>query len=393
MSYISLSDAFAAFALPGYTPGIVTLIVNGMRYEGWEEVDISRSVKQMAGEFRLEVSERFAGDGMALFMNWPIKPGDSCKVLYSGVLAVTGYVDAYQPHYTHDKHEIRIQGRSKTADMVDSSAEADVEGGEMRKVGLDQIARKIAAPHGIKVRVDADLKEIFDPARVEPGETKHEFLERYARPAGVCLTDTAEGELRLLQVKNGAPAASLIEGINILEAGATLRADNRFSDYEVKGQEHGRDGAFGRRVSEIKARHQDHAVKRYRPFRMLNETKTSRSSARNRARWESAARSGESTRAEVKVLGWFCAEGKLWTPGDKVQLTSPMLKIDRVMAIEAVKFNQKGETVTSLSLVPVEALNPNEASAGSGSKSSDGAMTKPGNDASWINTKGTGGVA
>lgn len=383
MSFLPLPSAFTSFAIPGFRPGTVSLLVNGMLYEGWLSVEISRSVKQMAGEFSLDVSERWSGggNGPAALLGWRIKEGDACTVLYAGVPAVTGYVDVYQPHYDGTKHDVKIQGRSKTADLVDSSAETEVENGEMRETDLAQMARKVAKAHGITVKVDAEIADRFDVARVYPGETKHLFLERYARPSGVALTDDAEGALRLLQVQDGAPVSSLIEGVNILEGSATHRADNRHSDYHVKGQNHGRDESYGRPVSEVVARAKDAAVARYRPRVLVNETKTTKKDAQKRCDWEAAARAGESTKAEITVVDWFCAPGKLWTPGDKVMVVSPMLRLNRVLAIEGVRFKQdKGGTKTSLSLVPVEALN------GKAGKSTASAS---GNDASWLNTKPT----
>lgn len=388
MSIIPGAGDFAGFALPGFRPGVVSLLVNGVFYEGWKRVDISRSVKEMAGSFNLDVSERWSGgnDGPAALQSWRIRPGDACTVLYSGVPAVTGYVDTYSPSYDATSHDVKIQGRSKTADLVDSAAEPDVENGEMRDVSLDQVANKVAGPHGVGVKIEAKIKDRFDVVRVIPGETKHEFLERYARPGAVALTDDAEGNLRLLHVENGGPVASLVEGVNILQASATLRMDNRYSDYEAKGQDAGDDQRYGREVSEVHAKAKDAAVQRYRPYVLSNETKTSRTAARNRAQWEAAHRAGESVRAEVSVVDWFRAPGALWTPGERVLLVSPMLAINRVLAIESVQFEQSeqsddGGTVTRLSLVPVEALNPE---AGGGDDVGGG-----GTDSAWLDTKPT----
>lgn len=395
MSFVPLPSSFTTFAVPGFRPGTVSLLINGMLYEGWLEVEISRSVKEMAGQFSLDVSERWGGgtDGPAVLLGWRITEGDPCQVLYAGVPAVTGYVDVYQPHYTATSHTVKIQGRSKTQDMVDSSAETDVPNGEMRESDLAQMARKVAKPHGIDVVVDAEM-ERFDVARVIPGETKHQFLERYGRPSGVAMTDDAEGRLRLLQVKAGAPVATLTEGVNILEGSATHRADKRYSDYKVKGQNHGSDDEFGAPVAEVLAEAKDAAVKRYRPHVIINETKTRKSDAKKRCDWEAATRAGESTKAEVEVVDWFCAPGKLWTPGDLVMVTSPMLRLNRALAIESVRLKQgKDGTKASLSLVPPEALNPKtkggkngkDAGSGGGDEFSDAGS----NDAAWLNTKPT----
>mgnify|MGYP002620413032 CR=1 FL=1 len=389
----------SGFAVPGYRPGVVSLLVGGMLYEGWKKVEITRSVREMAGSFTLEVSERWAPgmNGPSTLMGFQrIREGDPCTVLYSGLPVITGYVDAYLPKYTATSHDVTIQGRSKTADLVDSSADPDVENGEMREVGVDQIARKLAAKHGIDVKVDAQLRGTFDVARVQPGETKHEMLERYARPGAVLLTDDALGNLRLLHV-NGSGAFSLIEGVNIHEASATLRADNRYSDYEAKGQDHGNDQRFGREVSEITAKAKDGAIKRYRPFVVLNETKTSKQNAQDRCDWEATSRAGESTRAEVTVIDWV-HDGKLWMPGDVGPLMSPMLAINRDMAIETTNLSQdESGTFARLSLTPPEALNPAAAGASggganAGSGGAAGSGEAPASDPAWTATKPTSGA-
>lgn len=383
----------SGFALPGFRPGRVSLIAGGMIYEGWVQAEVSRSVREMAGQFSFEVSERWSGgrDGPAALQGWRIREGDPCVVAYAGVPVVTGYVDTYCPRYDAESHIVRIQGRSKTADLVDSSAEADVPTGEMRKVSLDQIARKVAGPHGVSVKVQADVASPFDVIRALPGETKHEMLERYARHRAAALTDDTDGSLRILQVRNGGPVASLIEGVNILEASATLRADNRYSDYQVKGQDHGDDNRWGREVAEISSKVKDGAIKRYRPHVVVDDVKTSKLGARKRCEWECASRSGESTKAQIKVVDWFRAPGALWMPGDLVLVVSPMLAINRVLAVENVAHHQsdKEGTVTDLSLVPPEALNPD---AGGGGSPGGGGVNGQHNDARWNDTKPTTAV-
>lgn len=372
----------AKFTMPGFRPGVVSLLVNGTLYEGWISVEISRSVKEMAGTATIKVSEPYSdvfGGGLTL-AGWPIREGDACVLLYSGLPVITGYVEVRTPRFDDGTHEVTIQVRSKTGDIADSSAGPDVEGGEMRNVTVEQMARKLASKHGIGVKVVGNIRDVFDPARVMPSETKHKFLERYARSGAVALTDDAEGNLRLLRVEDGAPVASLIEGVNLLEGSATFRADQRFSDYHVKGQNHGhKDKQFGKLASQVKAQAKDASVKRYRPFEMLNETKTQKEDARRRGAWEAATRSGESVKASCKVVDWMSSPGKIWMPGDLVAVKGPMLGLDRILAVENVKFDQSDDTgtVTSLSLVSPEALNPEAGGGGAAGKS----------DPAWSNTK------
>lgn len=379
----------------------VTLLVNGMLYEGWTSVEVSRSIKEMAGQFTLHVSERWTGgeNGPAAPLTYQIRPGDRCVVAYMGRPVLTGYVDAYNPRYAAKSHDVTIQGRSKTGDLCDCTAEQDVKNGEMKKSTVEQAARKIAGKYGIGVVNQAE-QETFDVMRVRPGETVHEFLERYARPGAVALTDDERGNLRLVHVQGGGGGVSLTEGVNILEASAMLRADKRHSKYDGKGQDRGTDREYGKPVAQRKATVSDGAVKRYRPFTLLNETKTTKRNAKQRLAWEAAQRAGESVKVECKVVGWLNGEmtgqmgtGKLWMPGDKVMLVSPMLAVNRVLAVQAVKHKlDKGGTKTSLSLVPPEALNPKGGGkgGGSGGGGSGGGAPKSGNDNGWFHVKPEG---
>lgn len=347
----------------------VELLVGGMLYGGWISAEVTRSVTNMAGQFTLVVSERWTGGmfGQSALLEWRIRPGDKCVVLYEGLPVITGHVDAYNPRYGAKTHEVTIQGRSKTGDLCDCSAEHPT--GEMKKVKIDQIARTLTSKYGITVAMDGDTGEAFPDYRVEQGETVHESIERYSRARALLPTDDTKGNLVLKQVKYAAPVASLIEGVNILEAHAQLRADKRHSKIRVKGQRAGTDGDYGEKAAAVTAEAEDDAVERHRPLVVVPEGATTDQTARDRADWEGARRAGESVKAEVTVVGWTYAPGQLWTPGDMVMLVSPMLAIDRPLAIQTASMKQdKSGTLTRLALVPPEALNP-KARKGRGGKS------------------------
>lgn len=367
--------------LPGAGPGVVSLLVGGMIYEGWTEAEVRLSVRRMSGEFTLHVSERWSGgnDGPAAPLTWRIRPQDPCQVFYSGQLVLTGYVDAYNPRYSKTSHSVTIQGRSKTADLVDSSVDDEVKGGELRNQTLPQAARRVTRNFGINVETRGAIDEQFDVMRTRPGETAHRFMDRYARAAGAVMFPSRTGGLVIAQVEDGGASASLIEGVNILEASAMLRADKRHSKVKVKGQDHGTDQEFGEPVATRQASANDRAVKRYRPLTLLHENKTSRKNARRRAAWEAAVRAGESTRVEIKVVDWASPGGKVWEPAQRVMVVSPMLAVNRVLAIENLVLTQsrKRGTIATLSLVPPEALNPKKGKGGGGG----------GNDRSWTDTK------
>lgn len=387
--------------------GVVTLVVGGRPYAGWHNVTVQRAVGTGAGSFALDVSEAWAtgqGPGIAapFWSAFRIRPGDLVEVRYSGALVLTGIVDSYQPSYNARAHGVRISGRSKTRDLVDSSAVLKPKG-ELKKPKLEKVASALLEEYGdIKLELAADTGEPFDWARVITGETVHEMLERYGRQRGVYATDTPEGNLKLLQVEDGGPVATLREGVNILEARANLTANKKHSKYTAKGQEPGTDQKHGRKVAEEKAEATDTSVDRHRPLVLIAEGAAPKKTQQTRADFEAATRGGESVNATVTVLDWFAAPGKLWEPGDIVAVESPMLAVSRNLAVKSLTFRQSGKsgTLTELQLVPPEALNPKtkggKGKSGGGAKPKGGdpapAPDRGGSDNWWIFSKPSKGA-
>ncbi len=377
------ADPSGVVSLLGFNDDVVRLVVNGMIFEGFDDVEVRRSLREMAGEFTIHVTQETSPgmDGPSLLLSRAVKEQDPIQVFYGSVLALSGNVDAVQPRYSKTHHSVTLQGKSKTGDLADCSVDDEIEGGELRDVDFGQVARKVTRNFGIGVDVQADVSRRLDVVRTIPGETVHRFLERYSR-LGVAMTDNERGELRLYQAQDGGPVAALVEGVNIVEASAMIRADNRHSKYTVKGQDHGTDQEHGAKVAERRAEARDKSVRRHRPLSLLNESKSMRRNARGRAAWEAAKRSGESLRAECKVVGWCHAPGRLWMPGLNVSVRSPMLYVNRVLTIENTVLTQSRSrgTIASLSMVPPEAISPK------GTKGKGGAPSGEGNDEAWDNS-------
>ncbi len=334
---------------------IVSLLIGGSRYSGWSSVEITASLKETAAQFTLSVSERTGSD--AGWKSWQIRPGDACQIYYEDRLVLTGFVDARNPSFTAGSHGVQIQGRSKTGDLCDSSAIHP--GGEMKNVKLDTIARTLIDRFNIDVEAKGDMGDVFENFRLEQGETVHESLDRYARQRGIIVTSNEKGNLVLTDGPPESDPLYLIEGDNILEGNATIRADKRHSDYRVKGQTIGTDQAHGKLSAGVTALTQDTGVKRYRPLVVVGEGSTSKKSAAGRADWEATSRAGESLNANITVVDWLNENDELWAPGQKVFVKSPMLGLDKVMVVQARTLTQDNDsgTLARLELVPGEALS------------------------------------
>lgn len=346
------------------------LIIGSKVYRDWVEVQVTRSLRDLASSFSLSVSERWAGSGEP----WRIRPGDEAVVRLGGITAITGYVDAYQPAYDEQSHGVQIVGRSRTADLVDSSAV--VPDGELKGYKLAAVSRRLTEPHGVGVVVKMPEGEPFPSVDIQQGETSAEVIDRLARLRGGAPHDDAEGNLVLERIDvNASAAAQLVEGQNIKRASAVLRNDMRYSEYIAKGQRPGTDEEWGEDAAGQSATVKDPHVKRNRPLIVVAEDPADEEALRERADWEAATRAAESVRASVTVQGWTYAGGRLWEPGMVVSLDSPMLAIKRRMLVERVTYlqNDAEGTITIMELVPPEAATPEPATGedGDGTSSPD----------------------
>lgn len=324
---------------------LATLKVNGAIYGGWTSVEIKRGIEQIAGTFRLQVTERWPGQLTAA----PVRRGDACEVQVGGQTIITGYVDDTAPEYDATSHTVTISGRDKTGDLVDCSAIH--KSGQWKSQKLDQIAADVCAPFGIKVTVQAgvDVGKAFPSFNIQEGERAFETLDRAARMRAVLLMSDGAGRLVIGRADTTRVQTDLVEGRNIKKAQGKFDWKERFSHYVVKGQ--------SRTAGQASGTADDAAITRYRPIVVLAEDQGHIASLTERAQWEANIRMGRSNRATVTVQGWSHAAG-LWLPNRIVHLTSPMLYADLDLLIASVTYRLDDTgTTAELELARPEAFD------------------------------------
>ena len=337
---------------------ICRVYCNGRIFEGWTDVAVSASLQDAAPRFRLSVTE--GSDGTGKIVGWQIRPGDPVRIELGGRVAVDGYVDVRQAGYDAGSHGVEIQGRSKTADIIDSAA-VTKEGklqGPFTDYKLDEIARALIEPFGIALKIVGDVGAAFSSVAIQYGETVFEAIERLARLRGLVVYGDPEGAL-VLSAKKGEPSGSgLVEGKNIKRASATLDVSQLASDVFVAGSSPGNDDASGEAVAQQTAHASNDNAARFRPTAVVLEQPGGKEDMKARADLEMAQRAADQARAQITVYGWLKADGTLWGPGDLVHVTSPMLLLDREMGVFSVEFSQSdgAGTETTLDLVVPEAL-------------------------------------
>jgi prophage tail gpP-like protein len=281
-----------------------------------------------------------------------------------GDLLLTGHVEKRSPALRASEQELPIAGRSKTGDIVDSSAEHDT--GEFRDQDAKAIIGALTKPYGVSV--ESDLQLAPEPVkRIRPGESIHTFARRLSRKDGFAIGDTPEGNLRLAKAGTKRHAGSLTEGQNILDASAVHDDSKRFSSVKVRAQ--APDG-FGNDDLRIEAEAEDDTLNRKRVRIIVPPELIRKQDARERAKWHRDRATGEGLTCEVTVPGWRDETGTLWTPGWLVFTELPSLDVLQDMLIRKVSLRQSDEesagTQAVLSLADPRSLGGKKGKANKG---------------------------
>ncbi len=362
----------------------VILLVNGQSFDGWQRIRITRGIEALSGFFELSVSDRWNGAAQ----KWPINAEDQCSVLVDGIPVITGFVDKRRVSYSASDHTLEVAGRDVTGALVDCSAQ--LQPGGFRNMQIDALIRTLCAPFGIDVSVDSSVPLGSVSAKVSkkggrvtnagsggkrgglglpnppkkfaisPGESVFEILDRACRMAGVLAVSDGIGGLVLTQTGSASAVTALVEGKNILQAGADFDASGRYSRYVTLGQTQGDDEINGTQASQIKGTATDTNVRRAnRVLIIRTEHAATVQAANQRAAWEAKVRAARGDAISVTVQGWGQADGSLWPVNAIVNVQSDTLGINGDLLISQATYTlDESGTTTDLTLRRPDAFTP-----------------------------------
>lgn len=316
---------------------VVTLIVDGRKFEGWTTATINMSLDAFCYSFSFEYMDlRRRGEEGA------IEEGAECEVKIDRTQVIKGFIDAVDvPEESATGTRFSLRGRSATMDLQDCSALHVDGGGAWKGAGLLQIANDLVSPFGQTIRLgDAGLtnarglgdhqaalvdlsKRVVKPFRrfaIEPGESVAATLKRLADERGVLFTPAPDGQLAVTLAGYTKVLRPLKRGVN-LPAGWARRGDwrDRFSDYIVVGHAAGDAFYNGAKAQAGRGEATDEQVERYRPLVIVHDGSSSGDAFEARARWERNKRAGDALEFSGPVESWL-HDGVLWQPNRLVDL-------------------------------------------------------------------------
>jgi prophage tail gpP-like protein len=343
-------------------PDPVTITCNGASLSGWQRVAITRSLDTVPASFDLQITEKYP-----LIPSVVITPGMSCTVSIGGDVVITGYVDRYAASVSGNDHGVRIQGRSKSQDLVDCSAFVGDPGSPTFRVMSDTalaIAQKIAQPYGITIASIAGPGVTIPQFNINLGETSWEIIDRVIRGSKLLCYDLPDGTMRMAQAGTEAMASgfTLGEGGNAEACAITYAMDGRYSEYighflsvTALGDDAGVNSPG---VGDVIT---DTGVPRFRRRYVISEqVQSGMSLAYDRALWERNRRIGRSQVFAVRCGSWRDAGGSLWAPNHTASIDAAALKLassDWVIATVTYARDENG-THGDLTLMPASAFSP-----------------------------------
>jgi len=355
--------SFARRAFESILPRVdmdVSLTVGGVAWRGWEEVRITRGCERCPSDFDIAITEKYSDNTKI-----DVEPGQPCILKAGDASLITGYVDLYNTAYDATNHGVRIAGRSKCQDLVDTHAV--VPSGQLGNCTIRTLAEQLSQPYGIKVdslsvSLPLDPSESVLPMfNVTLGMSPFELIEANCRYYALLVYDNPDGDLVLSPVSSKSHASGFSEGVNVLAAEVAFRMDERMSVYwphlfTIQTMNDLPDPNAGSSFPPL----YDPGVPRYRPFFVVSEQYyNDHFLATKRAQWEMQRRRGRSQAVHLVCDSWYDSAGEIWQPNRVAPLNLPSLKLPNKnwLITEVTLFTGMARgTGAEITLMPPEAM-------------------------------------
>lgn len=333
----------------------LALTIAGVRFDGWETVSIKRSIDALCGRFNVSLTDRWTAEGK----EWAIREQDAVIISIGDNTIMTGRVDAITASIDANGHRLELEGRDKTADLVDCSVIQAP--GTWNKVKFFNFMNALAGPFGINVAINTDISNDKFNWTIDSGEKVIEVLQRLAQKEGVLLQTDPFGNLAVENNKAERGQTGLAIGDNIISASASFDTRDRFSRYIVRGQDAGTGKLpWNKTTSKIQGEAEDPGIERFRPLLIQAETNATIKTAQRRAEWEQTTRKARALTVTVTVEGWRQTDSdQLWAVNKIVNCHIPQFEIENLdLLIAGVEFTKgPGGTLTKLTLVPEDTFS------------------------------------
>ena len=343
----------------------IYLEVNGERYTGFTNIQIDKSIPALCGKFTFATTVKESPTGV---IQNDLKVQDSVRIFIDDNVVLTGYIEILNESYSTSEHEIVVQGREKTSDLVDCSI---ISKSYLQK-DFTKLARIVLKDNGYNnisvinkvgnlpvLTVDASEKNSSElpnnEITTQTSESIAEFLYRYARQIQVLLLTNEDGNIEITKEGSNSMSGDLISSgdqANILSASIGISTAERFRTIQIVSQ--GSSSDFSEESIKQDATKTDTEIRSPRRKILTVPTNSQVNSITELANWNINIRRAKGTRYNCKVQGFYNTRSKkeLWKINNIVQINDDKCQINGLFLIEAVTFRKDlNGSFTDLSIV------------------------------------------
>lgn len=343
----------------------LALEVGGMIYSNWIEATVERRLTAATGTFSFTAASDYK-------LPFPIPRGQAVTVLVNGKPVLTGFVDRISVSYDARGHSISIEGRDKTADIVDSKVDHKIE--FKAPISLEEVARRTLSENGVtdvSVKNEVSGLEPFsegDLISAHVGESLFEFIEKYARKRQVLVTTDGKGNLVLTRastVNTDIQLNNVVGGTSNTIKAARVDYDDsdRFNTYKFYSQgnpsgDSAKTGT-GKKLTNVTGEYIDSDVRASRKFHAIAESSSDIVTLEKRAKWEGQVRKAKSVKFTATVVGHGPTDGgDPYMVNTLVQVNDDFSDLRQQLLIIGVvsKLSSGGGSTTELELVSAESF-------------------------------------
>lgn len=337
-----------------------TVKVAGLSFDRVERGAVNLSMSEASNTFDFEI----ASDNASI-----VRPGDAVEISLGNDVVIDGYVDTVEVEDAPDNLRIRAAGRSKTADVYDSSAPMK----RWSNVDISTIVGDLILPFGLSLYLsrgdagDVPITKKFAAFSVQTGETVHDAIIRAAASRELFVYCQG-GDLVI-----GRRGNTRVWARDVVSTSITRSWFGRFSDYTFRGQARPTDNNSGRNASQLKHSVQDSELSnagRWRPKTVTHEA-NDKLDLEARATLTRDRNIAGSYTATCVAQGWFfdptgdgrepSEDASAWRPNTYLVLENERLSLrdDKWLITESrFRFGADEPDQTELTLVRYDAYAP-----------------------------------
>jgi prophage tail gpP-like protein len=337
-------------------------------------MEFFRSLGSAAGEFNFKASNTAADV-------FPLSKGDECEIWIDDNKVMTGFTNSIGGYSDPETTEIRLRGRDKVQDLVDSYIKSDID--FKTSVDILTMFKRVLGSlgiTGINVKMQQGLTvrrfSKSELASAKIGDNAFEFLQKFCRMRQLLITSNSDGDVILTRAGSGKYTTILKKEIggtenNILRSDFEDNDASRFREYIVISQGNPIDQLFNDSTVSKKSLAQDLNIRAGRIMVINSDISSDLQTNSDRAKWESNIRRVKGFQYNCRIRGFYldAKSTVLIEPNNLIQVIDERFGIDAELLIKSCRYIKSLDgTFTDISLVNKDAFTLEEQQKGIESK-------------------------